>query len=346
MIIESNILIDYEKRIKDIKDFINKIEYERSLLSNESIKSKLNPEHIELIKKNVKSAIDYKAVIISCATSFESHIKEALESYLSKLNLICTKYESLPEKLKIKHKSKIGEYLSSPNKYQYYELEEKEAVRNLWNSYDNNPDYKLSIPLLLESGGNFKGNRLRELIQDLGIDNHFQILANSSTILDAFKDCTNQDNYGADNKLLYMPLNDLIIQRNIVAHNWINDNRISYKKIENILDYLFSIAQETEKILNDQLIKDLKKFEQLTKVNHIYSVSTKTKKIIMSNEISLEKGMFIYYETQPPNGKKENLKIYQIKECKEIENDKLEIYLTCDKLKGKIPNISIYVSKI
>lgn len=344
MIIEPSILIDYKKRIEDIKDFINKIEYERGLLSDELVKSRLDPKHIEIIRKNIKSAIDYKAVIISCATSFESHIKEALEDYLSKLNLICTKYEELPEKLKIKHKSKVGEYLSNPNKYQYYVLEEKEAIRNLWNSFDNNPDYKLSIPLLLECGGNFKGDRLKELIQDLGIENYSQILIKSITILEKFKEYTNQDNYGTDNKLLYKPLNDLIIERNSVAHNWVNDSRISYEKIKNILDYLFSIAQETEKILNDQLIKDLKNFEQLTKVNHIYSVSTGKKKLIISNEISLEKGMFIYYETQTPDGKKENLKIYQIKDCEKIENDKLEIYLTCNKLKGKTPNI--YVSKI
>lgn len=344
MIIEPSILIDYKKRIEDIKDFINKIEYERGLLSDELVKSRLDAKHIEIIKKNIKSAIDYKAVIISCATSFESHIKEALENYLLKLNLICTKYEELPEKLKIKHKSKIGEYLSNPNKYQHYVLEEKEAIRNLWNSFDNNPNYKLSIPLLLECGGNFKGDRLKELIQDLGIDNYSQILIKSITILEKFKEYTNQDNYGTDNKLLYTPLNDLIVERNNVAHNWVNDSRISYEKIKNILDYLFSIAQETEKILNDQLIKDLKNFKQLTKVNHIYSVSTGKKKLIISNEINLEKGMFIYYETQTPDGNKENFKIYQIKDCEKIENDKLEIYLTCNKLKGRTPNI--YVSKI
>lgn len=343
MIIEPSILTDYTKRINDIKDFIDKIEYERSLLSDELVKSRLDSKHIEIIRKNIKSAIDYKAVIISCATSFESHIKEALEDYLSKLNLICTKYEALPEKLKIKHKSKVGEYLSNPNKYQYYVLEEKEAIRNLWNSFNNNPNYKLSIPLLLECGGNFKGDRLKELIQDLGIENYSQLLKKSSTILEKFKEYTNQDNYGANDKLLYKPLNDLIIERNNVAHNWVNHNRISYEKIKNILDYLFAIAQETEKILNNQLIKDLKNFKQLIKINNIYNVSTKEKKIITSNEISLEAGMFIYYETQTPDGKNENLKIYQIKDCKKIESDKLEIYLTCDKLKGKSPNI--YISK-
>lgn len=109
----------FESRIDNINSFI------QNMMSNNDVWSSFNnfelskPQEtlLQFIQSNSGKTIHYNAVIISLYGSFEKYIDTLSSSYLDLVFSGTDLYDNLPKKIKDKYSSKLGEYLTSPQRF-------------------------------------------------------------------------------------------------------------------------------------------------------------------------------------------------------------------------------------
>lgn len=335
MIIEDQILKKFKDRTEEIKNYIESIEMDKFFLSKLSDENPEEKKYKEYIIKRINSTLTYNSIIISIAVCFETYIKEILEDYLEKTSKICKNYNLLCDKLRKKHKIKIGEYLFNSNRYQHYSVTEEEAIKNLYMCISGETEYKLTIPILLESGGNFKGSKLEELMSDLGIENYKQEIIMAKDIQLKYENYKGDQGY-KDVRLTYVPLDDLIYQRNLAAHSWENTSRLAMEKLKEIIEYLISLGEKTYEIIDKIFLNKI-----ILELGDLVPIPIKdfraSKRIeIFFEGLDIKEGNSLYYITI--GAKNKNIKRYEIKSImcngetlvidmdKEIKNKKGKLY--------------------
>lgn len=331
MIIEKQILRKFKDRTEEIKNYIDSIEMDKIFLSKLNDENPEEKKYKEYVIKRINSTLTYNSVIISIAVCFENYIKELLEDYLEKTSKICKNYSQLCDKLRKKHKMKIGEYLFNSNRYQHYPVTEEEAIKNLYMCISGESEYKLTIPILLESGGNFKGSKLEELMSDLGIENYKQEITIDKNIQLKYENYKGDKGY-KETRLAYVPLDDLINQRNLAAHSWENTSRITMEKLKEIIEYLISLGEKTYEIIDNIFLNEI-----ILKLGHLVPISIKyfhSDKLIevLSERLDIKEENFVYYITIGPESKK-NIKRYEIESIR--SNGEFSVIKINRKIKNK-----------
>lgn len=258
---------EYKKQITEIKNYITSVEMQKDVISELECLRQDEKKEIEklvqyskVIKDVVSSSIQYNAIIISIYGCFEQYIDNIFNEYCNGLYTIIDNYDEMPEKMKVKHIRKLGDFLLNPQRYKNYELTEKQAIKNAVDIFNNFKDgFDGNQKLILAHGGNLKIEQINELARDIGIQDFEQGIISNFTFKSYFikREIFNEETYsrlkakGA--KRLFEKLDRLVEERNNVAHGWV-ENRINMSVILNeYIDYMECLSQS----ILDTLIKSL-----------------------------------------------------------------------------------------
>ncbi len=277
---------EFLNNLNDIKLYIEFIEQQKELFDNVKIyNNNLYEANInqmkETFRKVFNTPVTYNAIIISLYGCFESYIDKISNSLLDFWVNKVQKYDDLPEKVKTKHLKKSGDFLSNPQRFKNLEITEKEVLKKLCICLNGEENFQLNKELLLMHSGNLGIEQLTELFSDLGLkDCRQEILFNEKYIeyISQKHELNNEKakKYIEDKKStnnLFEELEQLIEQRNKVAHGWCVDTRLSYDILKGkIIPYIEMIGKVIYDIFEKQFIDILSKTGSLKKFDEVIAV--------------------------------------------------------------------------
>lgn len=313
-------------RINEIKKHIEMTRLQNDLLNDiyYLVKNDEQKEYIHYLKSLNTSTIQYNAIIISLYGCFENYIVDLLSCYTDIMFKYTGHYNDLPKSVKEKYTCKIGEYLTSPNKFSSLDLNVNSVINNFSNILCSNFDGNLNKEFLLAHSGNLKSGQIFKLLHDFSIISNDDEVYQSASLKNYHLNIRglDEDSYKIKVKRksndLFEPLNELIDKRNAVAHSWSIDNRIS---VHNLITYTIPFLKHlSETILRLLFIKVFEyineySFEQRKPI----AVYNKHILCINSQKNEIHKGDYVFYKNK--HGKVICSKILKIEvENKEVEN--------------------------
>lgn len=303
-------LKEFIKNLEDIVSYIECIDKQKGVLG-EFVKEKDGVEIDKFQKvyqefiRVFRMPVAYNAVIISIYGCFESFVDKICSSYIEMMEEYITNYEQLPERLREKHIRKSGEFLNNAGRFRNYELKEIDVVSNLYKCMTNELTYELNKELLLSHGGNLKIDRLFELLREMGIENCKEKFLNNIHFVQRITDKYELDEASAkqfiieknkeeENKL-FEELDELVEQRNKVAHGWVVDSRLSNDKIKNdIITFMRVLGEVTCNIMEGGFVSFLHNCGKLKQFSTPIAVHNNKILCINSKDSHLECGEYIY----------------------------------------------------
>ena len=253
----------------------------------------------EIINQYIKRLEEIKKHIefISLQKDLYNEIKKKsnMQLYSSKLGeIINSTYKDLPKSLRNKHMSKVGDFLSNPQRYKGYGLTVEECIKNIYMSIYSAEERTLNTELLISHGGNLKVDKIYDLFRDLGIKD---LKTELETKI---------------NKVKLKLLDDLIDQRNVISHSWEVDQRFAFIKIKDeIISLLVELGKTLKEVLLDKIFlfielkEGLERFGRPIKVinNRILCINSKNSYLRIGDSILLCKG----------NGKKIRVEVLELR---------------------------------
>ena len=287
------IINQYIKRLEEIKKHIEFISLQKDLYNE--IKKKSNMQlYSSKLGEIINSTVQYNSIIICLYGCFEEFIDSIAVEYISSINELCTSYKDLPKSLRNKHMSKVGDFLSNPQRYKGYGLTVEECIKNIYMSIYSAEERTLNTELLISHGGNLKVDKIYDLFIDLGIKD---LKTELETKI---------------NKVKLKLLDDLIDQRNVISHSWEVDQRFAFIKIKDeIISLLVELGKTLKEVLLDKIFlfielkEGLERFGRPIKVinNRILCINSKNSYLRIGDSILLCKG----------NGKKIRVEVLELR---------------------------------
>ncbi|MBS5099488.1 MAE_28990/MAE_18760 family HEPN-like nuclease [Veillonella sp.] len=287
------IINQYIKRLEEIKKHIEFISLQKDLYNE--IKKKSNMQlYSSKLGEIINSTVQYNSIIICLYGCFEEFIDSIAVEYISSINELCTSYKDLPKSLRNKHMSKVGDFLSNPQRYKGYGLTVEECIKNIYMSIYSAEERTLNTELLISHGGNLKVDKIYDLFRDLGIKD---LKTELETKI---------------NKVKLKLLDDLIDQRNVISHSWEVDQRFAFIKIKDeIISLLVELGKTLKEVLLDKIFlfielkEGLERFGRPIKVinNRILCINSKNSYLRIGDSILLCKG----------NGKKIRVEVLELR---------------------------------
>lgn len=287
------IINQYIKRLEEIKKHIEFISLQKDLYNE--IKKKSNMQlYSSKLGEIINSTVQYNSIIICLYGCFEEFIDSIAVEYISSINELCTSYKDLPKNLRNKHMSKVGDFLSNPQRYKGYGLTVEECIKNIYMSIYSAEERTLNTELLISHGGNLKVDKIYDLFRDLGIKD---LKTELETKI---------------NKVKLKLLDDLIDQRNVISHSWEVDQRFAFIKIKDeIISLLVELGKTLKEVLLDKIFlfielkEGLERFGRPIKVinNRILCINSKNSYLRIGDSILLCKG----------NGKKIRVEVLELR---------------------------------
>lgn len=287
------IINQYIKRLEEIKKHIEFISLQKDLYNE--IKKKSNMQlYSSKLGEIINSTVQYNSIIICLYGCFEEFIGSIAVEYISSINELCTSYKDLPKSLRNKHMSKVGDFLSNPQRYKGYGLTVEECIKNIYMSIYSAEERTLNTELLISHGGNLKVDKIYDLFRDLGIKD---LKTELETKI---------------NKVKLKLLDDLIDQRNVISHSWEVDQRFAFIKIKDeIISLLVELGKTLKEVLLDKIFlfielkEGLERFGRPIKVinNRILCINSKNSYLRIGDSILLCKG----------NGKKIRVEVLELR---------------------------------
>lgn len=303
----------FKKRIFEVSQYIENTTSKNKTIT-ELINLSDNDEHhafLNYLKSLTSSTIQYNAIIISLYACYENYIDSLLKEYLNILFENIDKIEEVPTKLYDKYQFKLGEFLSNPHRFPD-ELNIHLAVQKFYNLLESDFSSGVDKLLILSRPNNLQPTTLFTLMNDLGIkDCEAQILN-----LDLFKNyyiyTVGMDDNEYDIKktrkekgksnTLFAPLDELVLQRNNVAHSWSGDNRLTTTEItDNVIPFIIVFGECVLRICLTSIFEKIpeSKYNFLDKTpintikNHILCISSQNTKI--------QNGDYVLYKSNTKN---------------------------------------------
>lgn len=242
----NNLFFTYEKfneRIKEIELFIKNSSNIKTLIELEKITDIQElKDYIQYLKAFSNSTLQYNAIIISLYGCFENYFDELLKYYIDFLLINTSNIENLPKNFSDRYMHKVGDYLSNPQRYTGIELTPPEVVEQ-YNSFLKS-DFSSGIDksLLITHSGNLKTEEIIRTLQELGIPQVRSKILNSEILKNYYVPQFYDDQEFVQKRSrdesnnrdsLFAPWEELVEQRNSVAHSWKEFNRLSIETILN-----------------------------------------------------------------------------------------------------------------
>lgn len=230
----------FSERLEDISSFISNIMTNNDTwasLSSLSLNDKQR-QVVDYIQSSNGKTIQYNAVIISLYGCFENYIDSVFSNYLDIIFSCITDYDNLPKGIKDKYAIKLGEYLTSPQRFSGIEVTRPQLIENYLNLLNSNNYNSINKAFLLMHSGNLKVEQVFSFMREMGIENVREKIFKNVKMKDffvsvlGFEDIDYNCKLGRNSTELYTYLDKLVEQRNNVAHSWVEENRISMHDIK------------------------------------------------------------------------------------------------------------------
>ena len=240
------LLLEYQvflSHIDEIYGFLTKVDKNVTIEKISNAIVDLDAEKEELlsfIQQLGGSTLVYNAIIISLYGCLENYIDKLLGVYLEILTENKNTYEDLPEKLRDKYRNKLGEFLSSPQRFANMELDLAQEVSKYNELIHSNVSGTINKNLALAHSGNLHFNEICLLMTHLGIKDAKTKIIDCS-IFKEYHINHGMDEMEYDAKRarriddFFIPIEQLITQRNSVAHSWNVEDRVSLREIKTIV---------------------------------------------------------------------------------------------------------------
>ena len=240
------LLIEYQvflSRVKEIQVLLKKAD--KNICVEKIERSLSNPDHetldyINFLKSLSGSQVIYNAVIISLYGCYENYIDNLLGVYLDIMLENTSAYDQLPEKLQRKYRTKFGEYLTNPQRFNKMDLDLRKEVSNYNDLLQSNLSGSMSKKFAIAHSGNLHVQEIFDLINVLGIENSKDKVLDSYMFknfhLENGMDELEFNTKRARNKEdFFLPIETLVEQRNSVAHSWNVEDRITFREINDVI---------------------------------------------------------------------------------------------------------------
>lgn len=210
-------LYQLDKRLQFIRDYIDTF----------------YPPKDEVTQALFRSSLSYTAVIISLYSCYENFVDDILSEYINQIADKSTSFSELPTDIKINNLNLSSEFLNAEQRFRNFGLTKEEVINNIYSG-------KVTNKLLLKHGGNLSFNILSEYLKKIGITELENKIKKSQLYINYYSEKNEIDKKTAEDYLknessetVFHILNDLISQRNSIAHSWKNDDKIGFEIIKN-----------------------------------------------------------------------------------------------------------------
>lgn len=336
-----NLINEYtnlQENFKKIGDHIKLLDYLR--LKNPLIQKELKKlKKLEELRNKIEFGLDnnllYITAVMSIYSIFETFIYSLICSYCEFLLQNFNSFSEIPDKLVSFYFKNLGEKLKKTSK----RLEFKILIQEGYNLL-NNKELKLNNDLLRDSQGNFKIEKVTELLAKIGIENAKNKISSNSTFKEFKK---NYDE--TDNNNIYKLLDTFIEERNKVAHFWDwngnNQREISLNDLQKkIIPLIECICECLLEIILLECFKYISEKGRFANIE-FKKVKDNDKILLVENlSITLHKDTYIFFKIENDKSKeqgKEQKETYYIAKIISIYNEKdEEIDKIVENEKGKI----------
>lgn len=266
----------FKSNIENVVQFISFMNMQETEISN--------PNSLELAKGVIHSSVPYNALIISLYGNIELFVDEIAQAYIEEMYKLVGKYQDLPQKMREKHELISGEFLCNPNRFNNFDTTVKDVVSNLNDCLQDNKGAKINMEMLLKHGGNLKSEQTFRFFTDLGVDNIQGKFLKSKIVIEEYanqkelsleeaKKSLSERNQKASFINLFKELDDLVDQRNQVAHSGKVDGRKAFDYIENTtVPFLLLFGKVISDILINEILDIMIKRERLNKFLEVKNV--------------------------------------------------------------------------
>jgi len=222
--------------LSDLKLFLANADRETELvksLRSEARQSSLTPDEkvllIEIARAGTaKRQYVYAVAIIGLYGLLERLVDSILERYVELISSIVAHYDDLPELIRKNHVPLSMELLKAVNEDRHRgDLTVSQIISNLHSCLSSANAFRINSHAFVLHRGNIKLGKIRDFMNALGIDASLRRI----TVIPAFETFfaeadpprdvkTVQD---AELELMLAPIDDLVDQRNLIAHGIIDD---------------------------------------------------------------------------------------------------------------------------
>ena len=229
----------YVDNLNNISVFTESVLNKRSIIAE--LKSlSLNKEQALLVdnlcSENFRKMY-YNASIIGIYSCYESFVDMLLCEFLEIILGECDKDDKLlPKSIRQKYKDEYLSFLSNENRFSHLDLKVDDVMENYMN-FCNNNFLVADKELIVNHHGNLSINILIGLLASLAIKDSIKFIFSDNEFKDFIVDSygeteesyAKKSNHGGMDYFRY--LNDLVFHRNIIAHGWDDDSRLSVSDI-------------------------------------------------------------------------------------------------------------------
>lgn len=325
---------EYETNLRNVKEFIAinidlNENFEKICFSDTERKGEILDDLRERYISIMNTPVTYNAAIISIYGCFEAYIDKIANLLLDywKENAKC--YLQISKNIREKHIQKCGEFLSNPQRYHNIDITSDNVVKNLDLCLKGETLYVLNKELILSHSGNLKFSQLQQFFNELGIkDSKSKIIKNRIFVnyisdkyelnyIEAEKLISSRN---FDDKFLFRELDELVNQRNKVAHGWSVDERLSKEYlVDEIIPYMQMIGRVIAEMFMSEFVEilnetdSLKQFDKAIKVynNKILCINSKDAILKCSDYIYTYDGKG-YKALKIKNIQKDNINVEKI----------------------------------
>lgn len=179
-----------------------------------------------------RSTVSYNAVIISLYGCYENYVNLLVEELIRQISDNSSNYTEIPTDMKITNINLSSDFLNAKQRYKNFNLQDEDVINNIYSG-------KITNKLLLKHGGNLSITVLSDYMKSLGIKNVAQSIKNSEEYHQYYSEkkmISVEDAKSLlsmlDNNTAFTMLDDIISQRNAIAHSWKSDDKVDYSIIK------------------------------------------------------------------------------------------------------------------
>lgn len=199
-----------------------------------------------------RSTVSYNAVIISIYGCYENYVNLLVEELICQISDNSSDHTEIPTDMRITNINRSSEFLIAGQRYRNFNLEKDDVINNIYTG-------KITNKLLLKHSGNLSITVLSDYMKSLGIKDVAQSIKNSKEYQQYFSEkkmISVQEAKSYLNNLrietAFALLDDIISQRNTIAHSWKSDDKVDYSIIK---DEWIEFIQIICKCLNNTVIQ-------------------------------------------------------------------------------------------
>lgn len=215
-------------KMDEISTCIELLEEQRSFLASVGADTS---KYVELLKSPAIPSIMYNAIIIGIYSSFEHYIDCIFEEYLAFRQNNCIPFTSEEKR---KYYATACEFITKPNKYRNYNYSIKDVILSMYHLECEAKDQPIK-QLFLRHSGNLNYANTQSLAKKIGLTSFSSAFSSHATDAQYLAEISNEElreDLGRQDSVIKAKWQDIIDQRNSIAHSGMVENRFSFELLK------------------------------------------------------------------------------------------------------------------